>query len=96
MSRLMGGFREREREREGRDEFWKLLTCTLDSTRHFQKHVVTINGSIDHIGDGIRSPRTQNPRKVLTLEQWFSTGAVPGGPRGALSVRLDIGGRGEI
>ena len=58
----------RGKEREGRDIFWKLLTCTLDSTRHFQTHVVLTNGSVDHIGDGIWSPRTQNPHKVLTLE----------------------------
>ena len=64
----MGGFREREREREGRDVFWKLLTCTLDSSRHFQTHVGLTNGSIDHIGDGIRSPRIQNPHKVFKLE----------------------------
>ena len=61
----------RGKEREGRDIFWKLLTCTLDSTRHFQTHVGSTNGSIDHIGDGIRSPCTQNPQNMRFGERMW-------------------------
>ena len=35
---------------------------------YFQRQVGLRDGSIDHIGVGIRFPRTQNPHKVLTLE----------------------------